>query len=375
MAGRTLNVSVVLVHYHTPALAEEAVAALHRDAASAGLALECLLVDNGSTEAERAQLKTLPCHHLLATDGDGQAANLGYAGGVNQGVAQSTGDVVVVMNPDVFVQAGCLSALCAALDDGVDVAGPRFFLDRGCRLLQPPADLRTRRNDLRTVLAQAGWRSASTRRLWRRHAHRFWCASDILPCAQLSGAMLAFRRSLWDQVGPFDPDYPLYFEETDWLARVRRAGGQSALVPAARAVHLYAQSTLAEPRSNTWFGASEARFRRQWYGAAHTAVIERLGRRLEARRARWQASDAHQPLPAADSLSGAAWLELSIDRSGVPAAGIKLDPEGPSIETGALDAMATWPAARYMLRWVDQKGRDVAARPWTPQNRSESPIV
>lgn len=367
LAGRTLTVSVVLVHYHTPALAEASLRALREDAAHSRIDLECILVDNGSTPDERRQLASLPCTYLPAVDAKNRPANLGYAGGVNLGVAASTRDTIVIMNPDVFVVPGCLSALQDALHARADVVGPRFFLDRARRVLQPPAEPRTRWRDLRTTLAQARLGTRSARRRWRRDAHRFWRTMATSPWPQLSGALLAFRRETWERVGPFDPEYRLYFEETDWLARLRQRGGRACFVPTAEAVHLFAQSTLSEPRSAEWFEASARRYRRRWYGAPYTAWVEWLSERLSPRRARRQTRRLETDPPDPASVATARWLELSVDSTGFPAAGVALGPsDSPAVD---LDPLAVITALQhqlaptiYTLRWVDAAGRDLAAR-------------
>src|SRR5579885_461064 len=102
-----MRLAIVLVHYHTPELAAEAVAALQADLAQSGLSeqAELLLVDNGSDPAGRKLLESLPVR--LVDPGE----NLGYAGGVNRGVAESRAAAVVLMNPDVLVLPGCLGAL------------------------------------------------------------------------------------------------------------------------------------------------------------------------------------------------------------------------------------------------------------------------
>ena len=62
----------------------------------------------------------------------------------------------------------------------------------------------------------------------------------------ISGAVMAIRASAFDAAGGFDERFPLYFEENDFLRRVR---GDVVYVPSARCRHLYNQSAAGSPRS------------------------------------------------------------------------------------------------------------------------------
>ncbi|HYL04576.1 MAG TPA: glycosyltransferase, partial [Thermoanaerobaculia bacterium] len=142
--GSPARLAVVLVHYHTPRLAAAAVAALQRDlaageGAAAGLEVEWLLVDNGSDPEGRELLASLPVRILEP------GRNLGFAGGVNLGVASSSAESILLLNPDVMVLPGCTAGLMDCLRAGAAAAGPRFYWDAGRRLLLPPAEARSPR--------------------------------------------------------------------------------------------------------------------------------------------------------------------------------------------------------------------------------------
>ena len=270
-----LAISAVIVHYRTPRQLEAAVAALREDARTSAVDLEIVVVDNGAAGAPgsgEAAAENLPARVLRP------AENLGYAAGINLGVEQATGSVLLLMNADVAVQPGCLRALLEALG-GADIAGPRLFWDEGCRLMLPPQALRTRRAEL-----DAAWAERSPawgrffRRRWRRRARAFWQAEEPTTCYELTGACLAVTRDGWERVGPFDEGFRLYFEETEWLLRARRAGVRAVLAPAARCVHAYDQSAQREPRARLWFDESAERFRRRRYGAWFAALLRRLER-------------------------------------------------------------------------------------------------
>ncbi len=346
-----MRLAVILVHYHTPELAAAAVEALRADLAGTALEVEWLLIDNGSDEAGRARLAGLPVERIDPGE------NLGYAGAVNLGVARSRSELVVVMNPDVIVLPGCLPALVAALVAGAAVAGPRFYWDRGRRLLQPPAELRTRREELLRLLAGkgAGW-AARARRRWRRHARRHWEAREPLPSHALSGSLLALRRSAWETVGPFDEGYRLYFEETDWLLRARRKGLAGRYVPAAEAVHLYSQSARREPQAEAWFEESARHFRHRHYGGWFVTLLQALDRWLPA---------AKPPVPAeglslpAEPSAYPLWIEVSPNPVGFPAAGERLAEPGAAPWELPAEILERLPGVELTVQVTATDGREI----------------
>ena len=340
-----MKLAVVLVHYHAAELAVAAQAALAGDLRTAGLEAEWVVVDNGSRPEERARLRALPV--VLAEPG----VNLGYAGGANLGVRSTSAEIVLLMNPDVVVQPGCAAALASTLEEGAAAAGPRFFWDSGRRFLLPPTEQRTRYDELLRLAAERGARWARlARRRWRRHAQRCWTARRTYECHELSGALLAFRRQAWEELDGFDEGYRLYFEETDWLERLRRHGRPARFVPGAEAIHLYAQSTAGEPRAGRWFADSHRRFRRRFYGRAFTSLLELMARI-------WRPAAPYVP---ASQSGGAAWLEVSPSTVGFPAAGRRLEEtESESIPEEILERLAP---GTYHLRTVDADGRELDCR-------------
>ena len=340
-----MKLAVILVHYHSPRLARDACEALARDAAASGLELETVLVDNGSRPEDLEILEALPARRL------DPGRNLGYAGGVNAGVRETAAERVVVMNPDAFVLPGCLGALAAALYAGAAVAGPRFFWDHDRRYLLPPTEAVSRTSEVLAVLARRGepWARLARRR-WRRHAWRYWSAREPVTGYDLSGALLAFRRSAWRRVGPFDEEYRLYFEETDWLQRLRAAGLEARYVPAAEAVHLYAQSTASEPRVEGWRLDSSRRFRRRVYGPAFTRLLESLSGR---------AGTAAEPVESSPPGDSAAWLEVSPSPLGYPAAGCRLASGSAPPDDLPAEIRERLAPGAYTLRSVDDAGREV----------------
>lgn len=347
------EVGVVLVHYRTPDLVRPAVVAVSTELARAGVRARIALVDNGSDAAGRALWRGLPIERI------DPGGNVGYAGGVGRGVAASTAPLLIAMNPDVVVRPGCLELVLAELDRGADAAGPRFEWDEGGRLLLPPTEERTRAAELLAALAprHPAW-TRRARRRWRRHARRHWLATAPLPSRSLSGALLAFRREAWAAIGPFDEGYRLYFEESDWLERLAAAGRRSVYVPAARAWHLYAQSSATEAAAGVWFAEAAARFRRRRYGPPFAALLARLERAPIATVAVARSLESPD-LPAA-ALADAAWVEVAPTPWGFPAAAERLTAPASGWRLAA-DAERRLAPGDYHLRAVADDGSESPA--------------
>jgi N-acetylglucosaminyl-diphospho-decaprenol L-rhamnosyltransferase len=382
VAGTSL--AIVLVHYHTPRLAAAAVAALQRDLLAVppggaaapgrnGLEVEWLLVDNGSDAAGRELLASLPVRVLEP------GRNLGFAGGVNLGVASSRADLILLMNPDVMVQPGCVAALMESLQGGAAAAGPRFYWDAGRRLLLPPAEERGRGPELLAALAAArgGRWAAAARRRSRLHCRRHWLAAAPVASYALSGSLLAVTRRAWKRVGDFDEGFQLYFEETDWLLRLRRAGLPARFVPAAEAIHLYSRSAAAEPRARQWFEASARRFRRRHYGAWFAWLLARLGR-VSAPAARAPDEAAAVPAEGLD-LAGfphPLWVEVTPNAAGFPAAAERVTAGPPAGGAWRLpsEVAQSLPAGPLWLNLSGEDGRDLAHLQLAAADRAQAPM-
>jgi N-acetylglucosaminyl-diphospho-decaprenol L-rhamnosyltransferase len=79
------------------------------------------------------------------------------------------------------------------------------------------------------------------------------------------------RWSVIDQIGGFDENYFLYFEETDFCLRARKAGFSTWYVPESRVMHIAGQSTNVTAPKETlerlpayWFES-----RRRYFAVNH----------------------------------------------------------------------------------------------------------
>ncbi len=334
------TLSWVTVAHHSAALLATAVRTLRCEAAAAGQAVEIVVVDHSEDEAENRRLEGVGADRLI------RAKNRGYAAGLNTGLAEANGEVLLVGNPDLEWQPGSLAALLGGLER-FDIAGPQFVLGE---FRFPPADEQSWAAEWRR------WRAARSPRahaaLWRSEVERWlrvWSATEPCTVANLSGALLAFRRPVLGRLGAWDESYFLYFEETEWLRRARRAGLRLGLVPAARVAHRWGHAAdPRDPRSAARFAASRRLFYRRHYGP--------LGAWLSSRPQPLQTASL-PPLPAPNELPAerSLWL-ASPSRQCLPAAGAWL--EGSRVEVALDDLARQAPALANLTvaRWQDSGG-------------------
>ncbi|MBW3638897.1 MAG: glycosyltransferase family 2 protein [Actinobacteria bacterium] len=236
------EVAVLVVAYGQPELLERSLSSVRE--------LRGVVVDNSS---DREVCKVVEQHGFsYLAPGD----NLGFAGGVNLGLAelgrQPTTPYVLLLNPDATLHPDDLERLRSAIraDDQLAAVAPT--------LVSP--DGRTEP----TV-----WPGPSPAQAWAgavglRRTPRF---------TFLNGAVLLLSRRALEAVGGFDTRFFMYAEECDWQYRATRAGWHVAHATEARAVHV-GGATSSDPRRRLrWFHTSAALYVEKWYGRRGATIF------------------------------------------------------------------------------------------------------
>jgi N-acetylglucosaminyl-diphospho-decaprenol L-rhamnosyltransferase len=245
--------SLLVINYRSASLATEAI----RTARSASSQpMQVVVVDNSVDPAEVETLRPAADVVIAAP------RNLGYAGGINAGRRACDGDVIIISNPDVRFGMDAIDKL---VEVDAAVAGPSLFWDDGHAWMLPPAALHAAREVASRVLASRSRAWARARDRWRFMTRvAFWSLDRPTPVRALSGAVMAIRASAFDLAGGFDERFALYFEENDFLRRVR---GDIVHVPAAGCRHLYNQSAAGSPEAAALYAQSELKYLQKWGGA------------------------------------------------------------------------------------------------------------
>ena len=238
-ADRT--VSVIMVVFMTGPELQESVACVLADP----LVDELVVVDNGSLASDAAALQALAARDPRVALVAGQG-NVGFARGANLGARRAAGQMLVFLNPDAFLQAGCIAALTQEIDQR---AVPCIV---GGRVLNADRTEQRggRRGDITLMTALLSLsRLASRIPALRRHEVHWEGAAtpdEAIMVPTISGACFCMRREDFEVMQGFDEKYFLHVEDVDLCWRVRQQGGQVLFHPGAEVVHL-GHTSLTSP--------------------------------------------------------------------------------------------------------------------------------
>lgn len=200
---------------------------------------EIIIVDNASTDGSAQMIaEEFPQVQLILND-----ANLGFARATNQGIRQSQGRYVLLLNPDTVLFPETLCCMVAFLDKHrqVGAAGCRILGADGRTDYQGARRLPSIGNELleKTGLARCFPRS----KLLGGYLMGFWDHASSRPVETLLGACLMVRRECLAQVGLLDESFFMYCEDADLCLRLSRAGWQVYYYAEAQVVHQGGRST------------------------------------------------------------------------------------------------------------------------------------
>lgn len=182
---------------------------------------EVVVVDDGSRDKTAAWLAEcwpgVVVHEL--------PENVGVTRALNVCIRSGQGELVGLFNNDIELDPDCLGELVSALDAHPEAgwAGGKQMNFHDRRLIDGAGDT-------------FSWRRAGHR---RGHGEIDVGQYDA-PCAIFGacGGAAVFRRSVLEQVGPFDETFFTFYEDIDWDFRAQLAGFTCRYVPSAVAYHM-----------------------------------------------------------------------------------------------------------------------------------------
>ena len=193
---------------------------------------ETVVVDHGSTDGTLDVVRErFPQARLV------EQANLGLAAGWNRGVRETSAPYVLVLNSDAWLVDDAAEGLVAFAEqrERAGFVAPRLrnpdgTLQRSVRAFPTSWRLATEYFFLRKL--------APGSRLLNGFYGGGFDHDEVRQVDFAKAAAFLLRREAFDDIGPFDEEFFLFSEETDWCYRLHEAGWEVLFYPGAEAVHV-----------------------------------------------------------------------------------------------------------------------------------------
>ncbi len=203
---------------------------------------EVIVVDN-SPDCSSADVVAaiLPESHFIQNN-----TNRGYTAAINQGIKQSTGDYLFLLNPDIILESKCTMNLVRALGDNVGAAAPQLrhrdgSIQKSVRNFPRFATLLYELTGLARLAP-----NSPTFGHWRNNSFSHAEESAV---AQPMASALMIRADVAAAIGTWDDQFFIFFSDVDYCKRIHDAGLLIKFIPTARAEHGIGGSTRGE---GTW---------------------------------------------------------------------------------------------------------------------------
>ncbi len=209
---------------------------------------EVILVDNNSTDGTQDYLK-----NTYANNGKFKIIlneeNVGFAAGNNIGLAEATGDILVILNNDTYVSKYWLEPIVSILiSEDVGLVCPVT------NNIGNEAKINIQYDNFNEMNIQALiYTSKNAGKTHPMNSVAFFCA--------------AMRKDVFDEIGPLSEEYGLgYFEDDDYSLRVLNAGYKNYAIEGSFVHHHLSASfnKLGEEKKQKLMEKNRAIFEKNW---------------------------------------------------------------------------------------------------------------
>jgi GT2 family glycosyltransferase len=227
------DVSVVIVNYNGRRWIDDCLTAV---LSQQDVQPEVIFVDNASTDGSVEYVgERFPAVRIVALQ-----ENTGFAGGNNAGARAARGRLLAFLNNDTVADGRWLASLRLALDANPDagLATSRIVYMHDPETVDSAGDAYTR----------AGGAF--------KRGHGAMASAYLEPCEVFGacGAAFMIRRKLFEELGGFDEDFFLVYEDVDLSYRAQLRGQRVLYVPGAIVRHAGSASMGTVSRTSVFHG-------------------------------------------------------------------------------------------------------------------------
>ncbi|CAN5545850.1 glycosyltransferase [soil metagenome] len=232
-----MKLSVVIVNYNVRYFLQQCLYSVRK--AAAGLSVEIFVVDNNSTDGSVNMVAELfPEVKVIAN-----TENFGFSKANNQAIRKSSGEYVLLLNPDTVVEEETFRKICSFMDEHQDAGGLGVHMIDGKGIFLPESKrgLPTPAVAFYKIFGFAALFPMS--KIFGKYHLGFLSKDETHVVDVLSGAFMLLRKTALDKVGLLDEDYFMYGEDIDMSYRITQGGFKNYYFPGTKIIHYKGEST------------------------------------------------------------------------------------------------------------------------------------
>lgn len=235
-----MEVSIIIVNYNTKQLLKECIHSVYDQ--TVALDFEIIVVDNASADGSQEMIKNDFPNVILIESKD----NLGFGNANNEGAKLARGKYIFLLNSDTLLINNAVCILANFLDENPKAGicgGNLYKFD-----LTPATSFSQMMPGVCADIDYFFWGLFSRIR-HKNNLHFNFTEHPMKINGHLSGADLMIRKDIFLKINGFDPDFFMYYEETELIYRVRGLNYEIFSVPQAKIVHLEGASEGIKERT------------------------------------------------------------------------------------------------------------------------------
>lgn len=255
-------IAVSIVSYNTSSLLKKTLENLYSQKLTQDL--EIWVVDNNSSDDSVEMIrKNFPKINLIVSK-----ENLGFAKGQNLALKKIKSPLTLILNPDTQFPENTLSKMLDFADKNQELG------IISSKVISSDGSLSSNGGDLPIGLPLLSWLfnfDSLIATSFHRSDKKFYESRDV---GWLGGTFMWVRKKVFDNIGYFNEDYFMYFEDVEFCFRAKNAGFKIGFNPEVEIVHLSGASS-DNPRLTQWQGEMRGllRFYRQNFGIAYAGLV------------------------------------------------------------------------------------------------------
>jgi len=236
-----LDLSIIIVNYKAKRFLRDCLDSIYNT--KNNLRLEIWLIDNSSKDDTVPWVKeNFPQVNLIENEW-----NSGFSKASNQGIRESQGKYLLLLNPDTKISEGKINELLKFMDENPEagICGPKMVDEKGellfsCRSFP---DFLTSISSSQSVLNRLFPHNPLSRRYLLKDLDR----TGIREVDWVSGSCLFARRKMLEQIGLLDEKFFMFCEDTDLCLRAKKNGWKVFYFPFLTVAHQVGGSVSLNP--------------------------------------------------------------------------------------------------------------------------------